>query len=289
MLIAYFGKWPEWIDLFIETCKWNPDVHWRLFTDCGLPRNTSENVEVVHTTFAEYSSLISERLGIKFAPARPYKLCDIKPCLGYIHENEIGDYEFFGFGDIDVVYGEIRKFYTEALRKKYDVISTHDDRVSGHFAVMRNTADLRNAFRKLKNYEAILEQPEYGCLDETPFGALFKPRSSLGAIIDGIGRRPRALFFERYSTILSGRGWHDGTLNYPQRWFWKRGQLTNENDGERQFLYLHFMRWKSTLYESTSRAVGQGAWLKHHRLVHIDWPKARDSGFCISPEGFTEC
>ena len=42
------------------------------------------------------------------------------------------------------------------------------------------------------------------------------------------------LITERHSTVLSTRGWHDGTMNYPKRRFWRRGRLTNERDGERE-------------------------------------------------------
>ncbi len=70
------------------------------------------------------------------------------------------------------------------------------------------------------------------------------------------------------------------------RWFWRRGKLTNERDADREFLYLHFMRWKSDQYSAASSAPGQGAWLRPPRLVNVDWRAAVD-GFCISPAGFT--
>jgi len=37
MLGCYFGQRPPWIDFFVESCKWNPDVRWRFYTDCGEP------------------------------------------------------------------------------------------------------------------------------------------------------------------------------------------------------------------------------------------------------------
>jgi hypothetical protein len=29
MLMPYFGRWPDWMNLFIESCKLNPDVRTR--------------------------------------------------------------------------------------------------------------------------------------------------------------------------------------------------------------------------------------------------------------------
>src|SRR6185369_11411681 len=224
MLIPYFGKWPEWIDLFVESCKWNPSVCWRIYTDCGAPQNKAENVEIVDFTLADYKALVSDRLGIRFNPSDPYKLCDIRPALGYIHEQENAEFRFFGFGDVDVVYGNIRKFYTDELLDQWDVLSTHNERLSGHFAVLRNTPQLRRAFRRIPNHRALLERPEYVGIDETPFGSALQRRNRL---LNLVQRKPRTLFVERYSTVLSGRGWHDGTMNYPLRWFWRKGELTN--------------------------------------------------------------
>jgi hypothetical protein len=292
MLIPYFGRWPEWIDLFVESCKWNPKVLWRFYSDCGEPENRADNVEVVNVTFADYKALVSERLGLRFNPTDPYKLCDVKPCLAYIHERDVTGFRFFGFGDIDVIYGDIGKVYTEELLERWDVLSTHNDRISGHFAVLRNTPRLREAFREIRNYRSMLEQPDYAGIDETPFGSVFSRRSGFRGLVNAVNallrQSTRALFVERYTTVLSQRGWHDGTMNYPLRWYWRNGHLTNESDGDREFMYLHFMRWKSERYKAASSAAGQGSWLELERLVSVDWRRAAAEGFCISPQGFTQ-
>jgi len=278
LLVPYFGRWPEWIDLFVETCKWNPGVHWRFYTDCGEPENKADNVDYIHLSFDDYKALVRERLGIAFDPPVPYKLCDLRPCLAFIHEQDLAGFPFFGYGDIDVVYGDIGSFYTERVLARSDVLSTHPERLAGHFAVLRNTPALRRAFERIPNYRTLLEEPRYANMDEGQFTKVFSSPAA----------DPHLLFVERYSTILSPRGWHDGTMNYPLRWFWRRGRLTNELDGEREFLYLHFMRWQSNRWMSNPPAPTEGAWPRLERIVHMDWRRAASAGFCISPEGFTE-
>jgi hypothetical protein len=292
ILIPYFGRWPEWVNLFIETCKWNPEVCWLLYTDCGEPENKAENVRYVHLDFRDYKMLVRERLGIHFDPADPYKLCDLRPCLGQIHNREIGGFRFFGYGDIDVVYGNIRRFYTDDLLARADVISTHRERLAGHFAVLRNTEVIRRAYECIPGYQELLEQVRHNNMDEGSFTAVLRS-SEMGL------RRPvllperfdrcrcRSLFIERYGTILSPRGWHDGTMNYPQCWLWRDGRLTNERDGQREFLYLHFMRWQSARWMNDPPAEGEAAWLQLERIVNVDWRAAASSGFCVSPRGFT--
>lgn len=79
MLIPYFGHWPEWIDFFVESCKWNPSVRWKFYTDCGEPENKADNIDYTHLSFDDYKALVRQRLGIAFNPSDPYKLCDVKP------------------------------------------------------------------------------------------------------------------------------------------------------------------------------------------------------------------
>jgi hypothetical protein len=136
----------------------------------------------------------------------------------------------------------------------------------------------------------LLEQPQHAGADEAHFTEVFLPSAAphgLGRMTDYFDPYRRGLVFvERYSTILSPRGWHDGTMNYPQKWFWRRGRLTNERDGEREFLYLHFMRWQSDRWMPDPPAPGEAAWLRLSRIVHVDWRQAAAEGFCVSPEGF---
>ena len=92
------------------------------------------------------------------------------------------------------------------------------------------------------------------------------------------------LITERHSTVLSTRGWHDGTMNYPQRRFWRRGRLTMSATASANISDLHFMRWQSTRWINNPPVPGEGAWVGRD-VVHLDWRRAAD-GFCISPESF---
>jgi len=75
------------------------------------PRQSAPpNLRFRSKSFADYCQLVSDRLGIDFSPTRAYKLCDIRPALGDIHPQEIEGYDYFGYGDIDVIYGNIRRF-----------------------------------------------------------------------------------------------------------------------------------------------------------------------------------
>ena len=292
MLMPYFGRWPRWMNLFVESCKWNPDVRWRFYTDCGEPENKAANVDYVHLSFEDYKALIRDRLRIAFDPSDPYKLCDLKPSYGDIHARDIAGYRFFGWGDIDLVYGKINEFYTAELLASSNALSIRNDMFAGHFAILRNTRAHRRAYRRIPGFREILEHPHYREMDERAFYRVFHPSEPQLSGLRGLMARfdpcrRGNVFVQHHSTVLSPKGWIDGTMDYPQRWFWKHGRLTNDRDGERKYLCLHFMRWKTDKYMRNPPVPGEGAWVGLKDIVQADWRQLAADGFCISPAGIT--
>lgn len=105
-------------------------------------------------------------MDVKISSENPYKLCDIKPAYGQVFSEYIQDCDFFGFGDIDVVYGNIREFITESILEEYGLITTNDKRVNGHFCLLRNSLDMRTAFMSIKWWKDKFEEECYTGFDE---------------------------------------------------------------------------------------------------------------------------
>lgn len=287
-IIPYFGEWPEWIHFYMASCKANPDIDWLIYTDCGNIAGLPDNVKLVETTFNDYKRLVSDKLGIHFNPKHAYKLCDLKPALGYIHYEDIQDHDYFAFGDIDVIYGNIRKFYTDDLLSRHHMISTHHDRVSGHFATFKNTPLMREAFKQIPYWEAALSLPQHLGIDESKFSKVFlrhKKHPHWMRRLMGITSpyRRNVLFKEQYSTILSPKPWHNGQKDHPTEWRWQNGKLTNTQDGDREFMYLHFMNFKSNTYLPGEEP---SAWMQQDNIIHMDGTRAFEEGFKITPRGF---
>src|SRR2546423_15427548 len=94
MLIPYFGRWPEWIELFVESCKWNPDVRWRVFTDCGEPENKAGNVAYFHLSFHGNKGLAARGLRLPWEWAPPHHFSLPKPVVGPIPLAQIAGCRF---------------------------------------------------------------------------------------------------------------------------------------------------------------------------------------------------
>jgi len=248
-VIPYFGAFPAWMDYFLASCRKNESIDFILFSDNPEPVGWPENFHYHHISFDEYKKIVSDRLGISFNPTSAYKLCDIKPSLGFIHQDILQSYDFWGFCDIDVVFGDIRAFLTEKLLDEIDFFSAHGRRVAGHFAFMKNEQKYNESFFKAKNWRKVFEDQVHYCFDEKHFSDLYLgfknfPKSVskvLNWILLPLSRR--ALFREEFSTPELRYNWVDGSRNFPAEWYWKSGRLTNDQSS-REFLYLHFLKWK---------------------------------------------
>lgn len=246
-VIPYFGAWPFWMDFFLEGCRRNGDIEWLFFTDCGVPESPPANVSFIETSFQAYCELVSERLGISFYPLQPYKLCDIKPALGYIHADHLTDVDFWAFGDIDVIYGDLRQYFTAERLAEKDLFATHARRISGHLCLLRNTPVMREAFMRIPNWQHRYADQAHQALDEGAFSRLFVRHKNwperlrlFAARFNAWSRRSE--FIESHSTftILP-----DGARVVPERWSLRQGRLTNSALGAQELPYLHFLIWKN--------------------------------------------
>ena len=272
IIIPYFGKWPEWIDLYFHSCRQNTFIDWFFFTDCdNLVK--SENVFFNFISFKEYCEFVSEKLVINFSPTTPYKLCDLKVFYGFLHQDLIQKYEFWGFGDVDLVWGNISAFYTDSLLNRYDVFSTHADRLSGHFSILRNNKVFTEKCFSIDNWAQKLEsKAQYG-LDEIDFSILLYPQSRYirrfyGKVLQPIcgwrnawviyynlmpiinfllGIKSRKFYLKEQHTtpILSNDG-----LSFhfeAESWYYMNGKILN-NKTSQEFIYLHFMLFKKNAF-----------------------------------------
>jgi hypothetical protein len=180
--------------------------------------------------------------------------------LGALHEEEFKGYDFYGWCDADLLLGDIRRFYTNEILARHDVLSTHADRISGHLALFRNTRRNRTMYRRIYQWKRYLLEPEFIGLDEHGITnaylmtALDKASEKFGwnlgnpvARLWAERRRRRMYLVEQHTTPFVPRPWFDDSVlgAQPDEWFYRDGRVTNSRDGDREFIYLHFMNFKS--------------------------------------------
>lgn len=142
-IIPYFGKLKNYFQLFLESCKYNETIDWIIFTDDHFDYKYPKNVHVNYCTFNEIREKFIKKFNFKISLDKPYKLCDYKPTYGYVFSEYLSEYDFWGFCDIDLIWGDIRQFYTEELLDKFDKIGFY-----GHSTIFRNNEYINKLFMK---------------------------------------------------------------------------------------------------------------------------------------------
>ena len=142
VILCYFGKLPENFSLFAESCRRNATIDFLLFTD-DTPTHLPENMHLHPTTFAALQRRVAGCFDFAITLHTPYKLCDYKPAYGEIFAPELSGYDFWGYGDMDLVFGDLRAYFTEDKLRKYDKFYAF-----GHLSLYRNTPENNAVYRQ---------------------------------------------------------------------------------------------------------------------------------------------
>lgn len=168
IIIPYFGKkWPPYFRFYCHSLKNNPLLDVLLFTDIEEPiPGKPGNLIVRKMDLQELKSLITRKTGIGTNFSGTRKLCDLKPTYGHLFEDYLSGYEFWGYGDIDVIYGNLSKFINDKILSLYDLITFREDWISGAFTLVRNNQTGKLLYRKSADYYSLLEDENYRGFDE---------------------------------------------------------------------------------------------------------------------------
>lgn len=140
-IIPYFGKFPNYFPLFLKSCSYNKDFNWLIITNNNTLYDYPDNVKVINMNFSELQNMFQSKFKFKIKLNSPYKLCDYKPAYGYIFENHIKDFKYWGHCDIDTIMGNLSQFLIPLFKNKYDKIFC-----LGHMTIYKNSYDNNRIF-----------------------------------------------------------------------------------------------------------------------------------------------
>jgi hypothetical protein len=170
IVTCWYGKYPWYFPYFIHSCSYNPTVDFIIITDNqDTISNKPENVKIVYKTLEEIKSVASQKLGFTVTIDNAYKLCDFKPTYGLLFSEILQKYDFWGHGDIDMVYGDIRGFMTETILENHDIISSRKDIITGTFCLYRNNEQMKTLFMQSRDYKKVMTNLEHFSFGECNF------------------------------------------------------------------------------------------------------------------------
>jgi hypothetical protein len=144
LVLAYFGRLPDYFDLWLTSAACNPTIDWLLFTDDETPFAYPPNARVSYLSFEQMRRRARAVFPFDISLETPYKLCDFKPAYGEIFAVELAGYDFWGHCDPDMLWGNLRKFLPDGVLKGYDRI--YD---TGFFSLYPNEARRNALYRAL--------------------------------------------------------------------------------------------------------------------------------------------
>lgn len=168
-ICPYFGNFPkEQFPLWLKSCEYNSSIDWLIFTDDRSNYNYPKNVKVAYMEFDDLKNKIQDKFSFDIRLDEPYKLCDFRPAYGYIFQDYIKGYDYWGYGDIsDTIFGNLRKFLTDDNLLQADKIMQ-----LGHMTLFKNNEEVNSRFMLKANksipIESILGVRENKYFDELP-------------------------------------------------------------------------------------------------------------------------
>ena len=167
-ICPYFGKLPmQQIKIWLKTCELNPKINWLIITDDETKYNYPKNVKVMYMTFNDIKEYIQNKFNFKICLSSTYKLCDFKPTYGYVFQELIRDYDYWGHCDLsDSIFGSFEDTLFNIINDDYEKIG-----FLGHLTLYKNTQEVNerifltsNSNKKLHD---ILGVPNNMAFDET--------------------------------------------------------------------------------------------------------------------------
>lgn len=151
---CYIGTLPDYFQYFYETALLNPEIDFYIFNNTFSQPNNASNVNMIPITLEDFNLLASSKLQVNIDIKQDfgYKLNDFKPAYGVIFEEYLKDYEFWGYCDLDIIWGRVNNFITSEILSNYDVISVEAGHIAGHFTLFRNQGITTDLFRQTDDY-----------------------------------------------------------------------------------------------------------------------------------------
>lgn len=90
LVIPFYGRWPSYIDFYLNSLANNPILSVTFITDLPVPScNIPSNCSFYFLDFLSLPELILSKIGMMCPLNYPYKLCDLKPAYGQIFSDII--------------------------------------------------------------------------------------------------------------------------------------------------------------------------------------------------------
>ena len=165
LILPWYGKLPWYWPLFEKSAqRMCFDVI--VVAEHGFTTH-GQNFRVAEMSLDELRARAESALGCEVCLDSGYKVCDLRPMFGIVFADLLSDYDYWAYGDCDVIYGMgMNDFVRKAMLGGWDVATAWKDWLCGPFTLMRNTDSVNNLFRRSSAWRTVLGTPGNQMSDE---------------------------------------------------------------------------------------------------------------------------
>lgn len=241
IILPYFGKFPNYFNLFLKSCEKNPTIDWLIITDqSSTAWNVPANVIWEMSNFQQICHIIDQLYNIP--PASPYDLCKYRVTYHRIFHRYIVGYDFWGYCDCDLIFGDLRSFLTDDVLNSFPKISWR-----GHLTLFRNKEPYNNAFlTKIQGFKSF-----EGCINNSEGVNLFD-EVGINKIFEHLGypiytKLPLCDLKIRNFNFICSHNIFPAETNVNQIFRWENGKLyrlysLNGKVNQEEVIYVHFLK-----------------------------------------------
>ena len=258
LILPYFGKLPNYFDIYLKSVSFNPEFNWLLITDDQSAYDFPSNMTVLYQSFNELKKQIQSKFDFTVNLETPFKLCDFRPSFGHIFSEYLSEYDYWGHCDPDIIWGKLSNFIDYEKLYEYDKIFT-----LGHLPIYKNsTANNLRFLEKIEGeryYKKVFSEPfafGYDELFNKSINSIFLNYNyplfteNYAADIDPYFSQFRLNIHQSNGEYLLQHKcdqlflWKNGIL---ERYFLENGKLMNQ-----EFCYIHLQKRKMNHHTITS-------------------------------------
>jgi len=141
LIAVWMGKLPDYYPIWEITAKANKTIDFWLVSD-QVENGIDGNITFVHEDMEHLKQRFQKLFTFPIKLNTAYKICDYKPIYGSAFPEIVEGYDFWGHCDLDIIFGDIRKFITDELLDAYDKLFD-----AGFFILYRNTPQLKEMYK----------------------------------------------------------------------------------------------------------------------------------------------
>lgn len=258
-IVPYFGKLPSNFQLWLTSCGTNNTVDWLLYLDDTREFDFPANVKTKYCSFDDIKKLFQKNFDFPIIIDRPWMLCQFRPSYGEIFAKDLKDYDFWGHCDIDLIWGDIRRFLSDEILISYDRIG-----FQGHSTLYKNQPDVNSRYKvevpNQVSYKKVYSEGLACCFDENGMDAIYNYlnipyyKEPIFAHLRkyaygfSLGHQPKKYEYKNKYQIFE---WDSGHLY--RHYLYQKAVFTEE------FMYLHFfcrpISYKEKIYSNDARYI----------------------------------